>query len=130
MLQTAETEVDLGENMPFLGTLLKKGAGHRGNSPHQVHAQVLMFFQGLLYRLREQDVSVGITEALALAAALKAGAHDDTVRGFYYAARATMIHHEGHLDAFDWPSSPSTATSTGTPRSPSNRSGSTSRTCA
>ncbi|MCB0903596.1 MAG: VWA domain-containing protein [Actinobacteria bacterium] len=59
------------------------------------------FFLGLLYRLREQDVAVGVTEALALSAALKAGAHDDSVRGFYYAARATMIHHEGHLDAFD-----------------------------
>src|SRR5690606_20088802 len=78
----------------------EEGAGHRG-VPQQVHAQVLMFFLGLIYRLREQDVSVGITEALGLAAALKAGAHDDTVRGFYYAARATLIHHEGHLDAFD-----------------------------
>ena len=60
-----------------------------------------MFYLGLLYRLREQDVPVGPTEALALGAALKAGAHDHTVRGFYYIARATMIHHEGHLDAFD-----------------------------
>jgi len=59
------------------------------------------FYLGLLYRLREQDVAVGPTEALALAAALRAGAHDHTVRGFYYAARATLIHHEGHLDAFD-----------------------------
>ena len=41
------------------------------------------FFLGLLYRLREQDVAVGVTEALALSAALKAGAHDDSVRGFY-----------------------------------------------
>ncbi|HQR80653.1 MAG TPA: VWA domain-containing protein [Actinomycetota bacterium] len=56
---------------------------------------------GLIYRLREQDVAVGPTEALALAAALKAGAHDDSVRGFYYTARATLIHHEAHLDAFD-----------------------------
>ncbi len=68
------------------------------SDPHQNPAP---FFLGLIYRLREQDVSVGITEALGLAAALKAGAHDDTVRGFYYAARATLIHHEGHLDAFD-----------------------------
>jgi hypothetical protein len=60
-----------------------------------------MVFLGLLYRLREADVAVGVTEALSLSAALKAGAHDDTVRGFYYAARATLIHHEGHLDAFD-----------------------------
>jgi len=59
------------------------------------------FFLGLIYRLREQDVAVGPTEALALAAALKAGAHDDSVRGFYYTARATLIHHEAHLDAFD-----------------------------
>ena len=60
-----------------------------------------MFYLGLMYRLREQDVPVGPTEALALAAALKAGAHEHTVRGFYYTARATLIHHEGHLDAFD-----------------------------
>jgi uncharacterized protein with von Willebrand factor type A (vWA) domain len=60
-----------------------------------------MFYLGLLYRLREQDVPVGPTEALALGSALKAGAHDHTVRGFYFIARATMIHHEGHLDAFD-----------------------------
>ena len=68
------------------------------SDPHQNPAP---FFLGLLYRLRKQDVAVGITEALALSAALKAGAHDNTVRGFYYAARATLIHHEGHLDAFD-----------------------------
>ncbi len=60
-----------------------------------------MFYLGLLYRLREADVPVGPTEALNLAAALRAGAHENSVRGFYYIARATMIHHEGHLDAFD-----------------------------
>ncbi len=60
-----------------------------------------MFYLGLLYRLRQADVPVGPTEALNLAAALRAGAHDNSVRGFYYIARATMIHHEGHLDAFD-----------------------------
>ena len=59
------------------------------------------FFLGLIYRLREADVPVGVTEALALSAALTAGAHDHTVSGFYYIARATLIHHEGHLDAFD-----------------------------
>ena len=58
-------------------------------------------FVGFIYRLRELGVPVGVGEALALAQALDAGLHDSTLTGFYYAARAVLIHHEGHLDAFD-----------------------------
>lgn len=58
-------------------------------------------FLGLVYRLRASGVPVGLTEALALADALRAGAHDHTLTGFYYTARAILIHHEGHFDAFD-----------------------------
>ncbi|MDP4014477.1 MAG: VWA domain-containing protein [Candidatus Nanopelagicales bacterium] len=58
-------------------------------------------FIGFLYRLRDLGVPVGTQEALALAQALMAGLHDSSLDGFYYAARAVLIHHEGHLDAFD-----------------------------
>lgn len=54
-----------------------------------------------LYRLRSYDVPVGTQEILALAQALKAGLHDNSILGFYYVARSLLIHHEGHLDAFD-----------------------------
>ncbi|MGB7983113.1 MAG: VWA domain-containing protein [Candidatus Nanopelagicales bacterium] len=55
----------------------------------------------LLYRLRAERVPVGTTEALALGRALAAGAHRNSVTGYYHVARAILIHHEGHLDAFD-----------------------------
>ena len=58
-------------------------------------------FLGLLYRLRAQHVPVGTTEAIALARALAAGLHDNSVTGYYHVARSLLIHHEGHLDAFD-----------------------------
>ncbi|MEI8080563.1 MAG: VWA domain-containing protein, partial [Actinomycetes bacterium] len=58
-------------------------------------------FLGLVYRLRAAGVPVGAQEALSLADALSAGVHANTLDGFYYAARALLIHHEGHLDAFD-----------------------------
>lgn len=58
-------------------------------------------FVGFIYRLRALGVPVGVGEALALAQALEAGLHDSSLTGFYYAARAVLIHHEGHLDAFD-----------------------------
>ncbi len=58
-------------------------------------------FTSFLYRLRDLDVPVGVGEALTLAQALSAGLHEQTLDGFYYMARATLIHHEGHLDAFD-----------------------------
>ncbi len=58
-------------------------------------------FLPLLYRLRAERVPVGTTEALALGRALEAGAHRNSVTGYYHVARAILIHHEGHLDAFD-----------------------------
>jgi uncharacterized protein with von Willebrand factor type A (vWA) domain len=58
-------------------------------------------FLRLLYRLRAERVPVGTTEALALGRALSAGAHRNSVTGYYHVARAILIHHEGHLDAFD-----------------------------
>lgn len=54
-----------------------------------------------LYRLRSYGVPVGSQELLSLAGALKQGLHDNSLDGFYYVARALMIHNEGHLDAFD-----------------------------
>ena len=58
-------------------------------------------FVPLVYRLRDAGVPVGVTEAVALADALSRGAHQNTFLGFYYTARSILIHHEGHLDAFD-----------------------------
>jgi uncharacterized protein len=58
-------------------------------------------FVPFLYRLRQHGVPVGTQEALALAQALAVGLHDSSLDGFYYTARALMIHDEGHLDAFD-----------------------------
>ena len=58
-------------------------------------------FLPLLYRLRAERVPVGTTEALALGRALAEGAHRNSVTGYYHVARAILIHHEGHLDAFD-----------------------------
>jgi len=54
-----------------------------------------------LYELRARRVPVGTQEALALAQALAAGLHDSSLDGFYYVARATLIHSEAHLDDFD-----------------------------
>lgn len=58
-------------------------------------------FINLIYRLRELGVPVGTAEALDLARALRSGLHDSSLTGFYYTARSLLIHHEGHLDAFD-----------------------------
>ena len=58
-------------------------------------------FLPLLYRLRAAGVPVGTTEAIALGRALQAGLHRNSVTGYYHVARALLIHHEGHLDAFD-----------------------------
>jgi uncharacterized protein with von Willebrand factor type A (vWA) domain len=58
-------------------------------------------FLNFLYRLRKHEVPVGAQEAVALAEALKAGLHENSLDGFYYTARALMVHREGHLDAFD-----------------------------
>jgi len=58
-------------------------------------------FLNFLYRLRKHEVPVGAQEAKALAEALTQGLHDNSLDGFYYTARALMVHREGHLDAFD-----------------------------
>ncbi|MEM9194566.1 MAG: VWA containing CoxE family protein, partial [Myxococcota bacterium] len=54
-----------------------------------------------IYELRSRKVPVGTQEALMLARALAAGLHDSSLDGFYYVARATLIHSEAHLDSFD-----------------------------
>ena len=64
-------------------------------------AKTRPMFINFLYRLRKHEVPVGAQEALALAEALQAGVHDSSLDGFYYAARALMVHRETHLDAFD-----------------------------
>ena len=58
-------------------------------------------FVPFLYELRARGVPAGTQEAIALAAALRAGLHESSLDGFYHVARATMIHSEQHLDAFD-----------------------------
>ncbi len=58
-------------------------------------------FIPFLYELRARKVPVGTQEAIALAGALKAGLHDSSLDGFYFVARALLVHDEKHLDAFD-----------------------------
>ena len=54
-----------------------------------------------LYRLRQYGVPVGTQELLSLASALRQGLHDNSLDGLYHVAKALLIHHEGHLDAYD-----------------------------
>jgi uncharacterized protein with von Willebrand factor type A (vWA) domain len=54
-----------------------------------------------LYQLRSRRVPVGTQEALALCRALLSGLHDSSLDGFYWVARALLVHSETHLDAFD-----------------------------
>ncbi len=58
-------------------------------------------FLPFLYELRARRVPVGAQEAVALAGALSKGLHDSSLDGFYFVARALLIHDEKHLDAFD-----------------------------
>lgn len=58
-------------------------------------------FIPFLYELRARRVPVGTQEAITLAGALAHGLHDSSLVGFYNVARATLIHSEAHLDAFD-----------------------------
>ncbi|MEW6434485.1 MAG: VWA domain-containing protein [Myxococcota bacterium] len=58
-------------------------------------------FIPFLYELRARKVPVGAQEAVALAGALKAGLHESSLEGFYFVARALLIHDEKHLDAYD-----------------------------
>lgn len=59
------------------------------------------FYLPLIYRLRRMGVPVGTQEAVALGEALAEGLHGESLDGFYFLSRALLIHHEGHLDAFD-----------------------------
>jgi uncharacterized protein len=54
-----------------------------------------------LYELRQKKLKVGSQEALLLSRAMKLGLHDDTLDGFYYLARALLVHKESDLDKFD-----------------------------
>ena len=58
-------------------------------------------FVPFLYELRSRKVPVGTQEAVALAGALARGLHDSSLEGFYFVARALLVHDEKHLDAFD-----------------------------
>ncbi len=59
------------------------------------------FFLPLVYRLRQLGVPVGTQETVALAEALARDLHNHSLDDFYYLARSLLIHHEGHLDAYD-----------------------------
>ena len=54
-----------------------------------------------LYTLRDKQLKVGAQEAVQLARALDIGLHGDSLDGFYYVARALMVHRESDLDKFD-----------------------------
>lgn len=71
------------------------------DQPTSAEAPKPPMFLPLVYRLRSYGVPVGAQESVALAEALAKGAHRNSIDGFYFAARALLIHHEGHLDAFD-----------------------------
>ena len=54
-----------------------------------------------LYELRRRKLKVGTTEILSLARAMKAELHDSSLDGFYYTARALLVHREQDYDTFD-----------------------------
>ena len=58
-------------------------------------------FIDFIFRLRKHGLPVGVSETLTLAQAMVAGLHDNSLDGFYFLARSVLVHHEGHLDAFD-----------------------------
>jgi uncharacterized protein len=58
-------------------------------------------FVPFLYELRRRKLKVGPTELLALGRALAHDLHDSSLDGFYYVARAILVHREQDLDAFD-----------------------------
>jgi len=59
------------------------------------------FIVPFLYELRARRLFVGAQEAVQLARALSLGLHDHSLDGFYYLARALMVHRESELDKFD-----------------------------
>jgi uncharacterized protein with von Willebrand factor type A (vWA) domain len=58
-------------------------------------------FIPFLFELRARKVKVGLQEAMSLARALVLELHESSLDGFYYVARALLVHREGDLDAFD-----------------------------
>jgi len=54
-----------------------------------------------VFELRRRKLRVGPTELEALARALLANLHDDSLDGFYNVSRALFVHSETELDAFD-----------------------------
>ncbi|HEY6561043.1 MAG TPA: VWA domain-containing protein [Polyangiaceae bacterium] len=54
-----------------------------------------------LYELRKKKLRVGLQEAVQLSRALSLGLHDSSLDGFYYLARALLVHRESDLDRFD-----------------------------
>jgi uncharacterized protein with von Willebrand factor type A (vWA) domain len=58
-------------------------------------------FVDFLYQLRAAKIPVGTQEAVTLARALSLGLHSSSLDGFYFVARAILVHRESHLDAFD-----------------------------
>jgi uncharacterized protein with von Willebrand factor type A (vWA) domain len=54
-----------------------------------------------LYELRKRDLRVGTTEMVQLARGVALGLHGSSLDGFYYLARAVLVHREGELDRFD-----------------------------
>jgi uncharacterized protein with von Willebrand factor type A (vWA) domain len=58
-------------------------------------------FIPFIFELRRRNVPVGTHEAIALAEAMSYGLHRDSLDGFYYLARALLIHDEIHMDQFD-----------------------------
>ena len=54
-----------------------------------------------VFELRRRKLRVGPTELGALAKALLANVHDNSLEGFYHVSRALFVHSETELDAFD-----------------------------
>jgi hypothetical protein len=54
-----------------------------------------------LYELRSRQLKVGTQEMVQLARAMLLGLHRSSLDGFYYLARALLVHRESDLDRFD-----------------------------
>lgn len=54
-----------------------------------------------LYELRKRRLKIGTQELVQLARAMDLGLHQSSLDGFYYVARALMVHRESDLDPFD-----------------------------
>ncbi|MCS6890462.1 MAG: VWA domain-containing protein, partial [Rhodovarius sp.] len=58
-------------------------------------------FAPFILALREAGLPVGLTEWLALVAAMRARVAEYSVEDFYFLARAALVKDERHLDRFD-----------------------------